>query len=90
MTGTAGSLKKVEAVTIYDAFPRMAIFDVEYTNTGTDDLQVGGWTTNTTPLLQTAKRSNLRSGPIKAVRMKIAPIGFFLSSRASGKRTSWE
>src|SRR5947209_4759406 len=44
VTGTAGSLKKVEAVTIYDAFPRMAIVDVEYTNTGTDDLQVSGWT----------------------------------------------
>ena len=35
ITGTAGSLKKVEAVTVYDAFPRMAFFDVEYTNTGT-------------------------------------------------------
>jgi alpha-galactosidase len=44
VTGTAGSLKKVEAVTIYDAFPRVAIFDVEYTNTGTDELQVSGWT----------------------------------------------
>jgi alpha-galactosidase len=42
VTGTAGSLKKVEAVTIYDAFPRVAIFDVEYTNTGTDELQVSG------------------------------------------------
>src|SRR5205814_2243656 len=41
---TAGSLKKVEAVTIYDAFPRMAFFDVEYTNTGTNDVQVSGWT----------------------------------------------
>jgi alpha-galactosidase len=44
ITGTAGSLKKVEAVTVYDRFPRLAFFDVEYTNTGTDDLQVSGWT----------------------------------------------
>ena len=36
ITGTAGSLKKVEAVTVYDAFPRMAFFDVEYTNSGKD------------------------------------------------------
>jgi len=44
ITGTAGSLKKVEAITTYDAFPRMAFFDVQYTNTGTGNLQVTGWT----------------------------------------------
>ncbi|MBV9501401.1 MAG: alpha-galactosidase [Acidobacteriaceae bacterium] len=43
ITGTAGSLKKVEAITIYDAFPRMAFLEVEYTNTGKDDLQITGW-----------------------------------------------
>jgi alpha-galactosidase len=42
--GTAPSLKKVESVTVYDAFPRMAFFDVDYTNTGKDDLHVTGWT----------------------------------------------
>ena len=44
ITDAAKSFKKVEAVTMYDAFPRMAFVDVEYTNTGTDDLQVSGWT----------------------------------------------
>jgi alpha-galactosidase len=44
ITGTAGPLKKVEAITVYDAFPRMAFFDVEYTNLGKDDLQISGWT----------------------------------------------
>jgi alpha-galactosidase len=44
ISGTAGPLKKVEAITVYDAFPRMAFFDVEYTNTGTNDLEVTGWT----------------------------------------------
>jgi len=43
ITGSAGPLKKVEAVTTYDAFPRMAFFDVEYANIGTNDLHVGGW-----------------------------------------------
>ena len=44
LTGTASSLKKTVIVTVYDQFPRMAFFDVEYTNTGTSDLPVNGWT----------------------------------------------
>ena len=44
LTGTASSLKKTVIVTVYDQFPRMAFFDVEYTNTGTSDLPVSGWT----------------------------------------------
>jgi alpha-galactosidase len=44
ITGTASSLRKTVIVTVYDRFPRMAFFDVEYTNTGTSDLPVNGWT----------------------------------------------
>lgn len=44
ITGTASSLKKTVTVTVYDQFPRMAFFDVEYANTGTSDLPVNGWT----------------------------------------------
>src|SRR5215469_9641177 len=44
ITGTASSLRKTVAVTVYDRFPRMAFFDVAYTNTGTSDLPVSGWT----------------------------------------------
>jgi alpha-galactosidase len=44
ITGTAPSLKKTVIVTIYDSFPRMAFFDVAYTNTGSSDLSVNGWT----------------------------------------------
>ncbi|HXI41525.1 MAG TPA: glycoside hydrolase family 36 protein [Bryobacteraceae bacterium] len=43
ITGAAASLRKTVAVTVYDRFPRMAFFDVEYTNTGTSDLPVSGW-----------------------------------------------
>ena len=44
LTGTAPSLKKTIVVTLYDTFPRMAFFDVAYTNTGSSDLAVSGWT----------------------------------------------
>jgi alpha-galactosidase len=44
LVGTAGSLKKAVAVTVYDGYPRMAFFDVAYTNAGSTDLLVTGWT----------------------------------------------
>ena len=44
LEGAAPSLKKTVAVTVYDKFPRMAFFEVSYTNTGTSDLSVTGWT----------------------------------------------
>jgi alpha-galactosidase len=44
ITGAAPSLKKTVTVAVYDKFPRMAFFEVEYTNTGTSELAVDGWT----------------------------------------------
>ena len=44
ITGTAPSLKKTVTVTLFDRFPRMAFFDVAYTNTGTSDVTVSAWT----------------------------------------------
>ncbi|HEX5411579.1 MAG TPA: glycoside hydrolase family 36 protein [Terriglobia bacterium] len=44
LTGTAPSLKKTVAVTTYADFPQMAIFEVQYTNTGNSNLTVDGWT----------------------------------------------
>jgi alpha-galactosidase len=44
ISGAASSLKKTVIVTVYDRFPRMAFFEVQYTNTGTADLPVSGWT----------------------------------------------
>jgi alpha-galactosidase len=46
ISGTAPSLKKSVAVTVYDEFPRLAFFDVSYTNTGQSDLAVQAWTNN--------------------------------------------
>ena len=44
ITGSAPSLKKTITVTMYDKFPRMSFFEVEYANTGTSELAVEGWT----------------------------------------------
>jgi alpha-galactosidase len=44
ISGTASSLKKTITVTLNDAeFPRMAVFEVQYANTGSADLEVNGW-----------------------------------------------
>ena len=44
LTGAAPSLEKTVAVTTYDDFPQTAVFEVEYTNTGSSALSIGGWT----------------------------------------------
>ena len=46
LTGSSGGLRKIVAVTIYDEFPSLAVFDVNYTNTGKSPLQVVGWSNN--------------------------------------------
>jgi alpha-galactosidase len=44
--GKAGTLTKMVSVTIYDDFPAMAFFDVQYINTGTTVLAIKSWTNN--------------------------------------------
>lgn len=44
LTGKSGLLSKTVAVTIYDDSPTMAVFDVGYTNTGSTEIQIRGWT----------------------------------------------
>ena len=44
--GKAGRLTKTVSVTVYDDFPAMAFFEVQYTNTGTSKLEVKSWTNN--------------------------------------------
>ena len=44
LTGISGSLQKTVLVTVYDQFPRFAFFTVRYTNKGTSELKVTGWT----------------------------------------------
>ncbi len=40
VTGKSGALTKAVTVTMYDEFPTMAFFDVQYTNTGTNKLNI--------------------------------------------------
>jgi alpha-galactosidase len=44
LTGQSGDLRKSISVTLYADFPSLAIFDVEYTNTGTAALSIRSWT----------------------------------------------
>ncbi len=44
--GKAGALSKKITVTIYDEFPAMAFFDVQYTNTGKTSIPLKSWTNN--------------------------------------------
>jgi len=46
LEGKAGTLMKKVTVTIYDDFPAMAFFDVQYTNTGKSKLAIKSWTNN--------------------------------------------
>ena len=45
-TGKSGTLTKSVTVTVYDDFPAMAFFDVQYTNTSTTKLAIKGWANN--------------------------------------------
>jgi alpha-galactosidase len=44
--GKTGTLRKTVSVTVYDNFPAMAFFNVEYINTGKTALAVKSWTNN--------------------------------------------
>ena len=46
LTGKSGTLTKAVSVTMYDEFPAMAFFDVQYTNTGTTKLAIKSWSNN--------------------------------------------
>ena len=46
LAGKSGTLNKAVTVTMYDDFPTMAFFDVQYTNTGKSKLAIKGWTNN--------------------------------------------
>lgn len=59
VTGRSGTLTKVVTVTMYDEFPTMAFFDIQYTNTGTNKLNIEGWTNNAYTL--NAQNRNARS-----------------------------
>ena len=64
LTGKSGTLTKTVSVTIYDDFPTMAFFDVQYTNQGSTKLAIGGWTNNAYSVtVQSPARGNLGNAP---------------------------
>ena len=73
--GRAGTLTKIVTVTVYDDFPAMAFFDVQYTNTGTSKLAIKSWTNN--------------SYALNAQRGVGAPAFWSYQSGSYEKRPNW-
>ena len=73
--GKAATLTKRVTVTIYDDFPTMAFFDVQYTNTGAGELAIQSWTNN-------AYTVNAQSG-------SKAPAFWSYQSGSYEKRPDW-
>src|SRR5688572_18076275 len=46
LTGNSGNVRKTVIVTLYDRFPQVAFFKVQYTNTGTAAMKVAAWANN--------------------------------------------
>jgi alpha-galactosidase len=46
LTGTAGTVEKNVTATVYDRFPQMVFFQVRYTNRGSSNIGVTGWSNN--------------------------------------------
>jgi len=57
LTGQSGNVRKKVSVTIYNDFPSIAIFDVEYTNQGTSPLTIRGWANHQYQLLSLTGKS---------------------------------
>ena len=82
VTGKSGTLTKAVSVTMYDEFPAMAFFDVQYTNTGTTKLAIKSWTNNAYTLdtrsaitTRSTIAARQRSGLTKAVRTRNGQTG---------------
>ena len=80
VTGRSGTLTKVVTVTMYDEFPTMAFFDIQYTNTGTNKLNIKGWTNNAYTL-NAQNRSGRSAGD--------APPFWSYQSGSYEKRPNW-
>ena len=80
VTGRSGTLTKVVTVTMYDEFPTMAFFDIQYINTGTNKLNIKGWTNNA----YTLNAQNRNARPAGA-----APPFWSYQSGSYEKRPNW-
>lgn len=57
IVGKARNLTKTVSVTIYDDFPTMAVFDVQYANTGKARIAITKWSNNTYSISAQSKTS---------------------------------
>jgi alpha-galactosidase len=82
LTGKDGNLRKKVAVTIYNDFPSIAVFEVEYTNQGSTPLTVRGWSNN---------QYRLRSSPATKAATAAAATPAFWSYQSGSyeKRPNW-
>jgi len=81
VTGQTGTLRKEVSVTIYEEFPTMAFFNVQYTNTGKAPLNLKAWTNN-------AYTVNAQPG-IKTQPNGHAPAFWSYQSGSYEKRPNW-
>ena len=80
VTGQSETLTKVVTVTMYDEFPAMAFFDVQYSNTGKTKLALKSWTNNAYTL--NAQKSTVQSA-------SVAPPFWSYQSGSYEKRPNW-
>jgi len=80
VTGRSGTLTKEVSVTMYDEFPTMAFFDVQYTNTGKTTLSIQGWTNNAYALNAQSTKVQPAGGP---------PAFWSYQSGSYEKRPNW-
>jgi alpha-galactosidase len=90
LTGKSGPLTKAVTVTIYDDFPAMAFFNVEYTNSGTNKLAIKSWTNNAyTFNVQRSSDSNAKVDSSKAPGNRPVPAFWSYQSGSYEKRPDW-
>jgi alpha-galactosidase len=85
VTGKSGALTKSVTVTVYDDFPAMAFFDVQYSNTGKTQLTFTGWTNNS--YLLNAQPGNIQDQ--KEQGNGDAPAFWSYQSGSYEKRPDW-
>jgi alpha-galactosidase len=78
VTGRSGALTKAVTVTMYAEFPTMAFFDVQYTNTGTNKIDITTWTNNAYTLDAQARQASAG-----------VPAFFSYQSGSYEKRPNW-
>ena len=85
--GKAGTLTKIVSVTVYDDFPAMAFFDVQYTNTGTSKLAIKNWTNNAYTVNAQRGVGRQLFGLTRVAPTRNGPTGFYRCTPSFGRIT---